>query len=334
MKRTSLPLLQRRDFMTLLGGATAWPVVARAQQPVLPLVGYLALNTAEADGLSRVPGFKQGLGQTGYVEGQNVTIEYRYIEGHFDRLPALARDLVRRKPAAIMASGPPSVRALKAATATIPIVFAMGEDPVKEGLVASFNRPGENITGVSSFQNLLFPKRMQLLHEIVPRPAALALLVNPSNPNAEPDSQDARTAARALGRELLVLTASSERGLEDAFAVMVERRVGGLIVGVDVLFLDRHDQIFAQAARHAIPAIYDRREFPVAGGLMSYGTNDRENFRQSGIYVGRILKGEKPADLAVVRSTRFAFVINLRIAKVLGIEIPPGVLAIADEVIE
>jgi putative tryptophan/tyrosine transport system substrate-binding protein len=327
--------MRRREFITLIGGAAvAWPLEARAQQSGIPLVGYVALNSAGAEGSSRVPGFKQGLSQTGYVEGRNVTVEYRYAEGQFDRLPGLAEDLVRRKPAAIMAGGPPSVRTLKARTATIPIVFHMGEDPVKEGLVASFDRPGENITGISSFQNLLFPKRLQLLHEVVPRPAALAFLVNPDNPNAEPDSQDVRTAAAALGRELLVLTATSEHGLEEAFATLVQRRVGGLIVGVSGLFVDRRDQVFALVARHAIPAMYDRREFPDAGGLMSYGTNDRENFRQCGIYVGRILRGEKPSDLPVVQSTKFEFIINLRIAKVLGLEIPPGVLAIADEVLE
>jgi putative ABC transport system substrate-binding protein len=327
--------MRRRDFITLLGGAAAaWPLAARAQQAAVPLVGYIALRTAAAEGSSRVLGFKQGLSQTGYAEGQNVAIEYRYAGGEFDRLPALAEDLVRRRPAALMAVGPPSVRALKARTATIPIVFQMGEDPVKEGLVASFNRPGENITGLSSFQNLLFPKRLQLLHEIVPRPAALAFLANPNNPNAEPDLQDTRTAAAMFGRELLSLTASSADGLEDVFAAMVQRRVGGLIVGVDGLFFDRRDQIFALAARHTIPAIYESREYPVAGGLMSYGTNDRENFRQCGIYVGRILRGEKPSELPVVQSTRFEFVINSRIAKVLGLEIPPGVVAIADEVIE
>jgi putative ABC transport system substrate-binding protein len=327
--------MRRRDFITLFGGAVAvWPLATRAQQAGTPLVGYVALNSVGAEGSSRVPGFKHGLSQTGYVEGQNATIEYRYLEGRFDRLPALAEDLVRRKPAAIMAGGPPWVRALKARTATIPIVFHMGEDPVKEGLVASFDRPGENITGVTSFQNLLFPKRLQLLHAVVPRPAALAFLVNPNNPNAEPDSQDARTAATALGRDLVVVTASSERGLEEAFATLVQRRVGGLMVGVDGLFVDRRDQVFALAARHSIPAMYDRREFPDAGGLMSYGTNDRENFRQCGIYVGRILRGEKPSNLPVVQSTRFEFVINLRIAKVLGLEIPPSLLAIADEVIE
>jgi putative ABC transport system substrate-binding protein len=333
-RRSGKPVMRRREFIAVLGGAAPWPFAVRAQQPVVPLVDYVAISSAGAEGSSRVPGFKQGLSQTGYVEAQNVTIEYRYLEGRFDHLPALAEDLVRRKPTAIMAGGPPWVRALKARTASIPIVFAMGEDPVKEGLVASLNRPGENITGVSSFQNLLFPKRLQLLHEIVPRPAALAFLVNSNNPNAAPDSQDARTAANVLERELVVLTASNERGLEEAFATLVQRRVGGLIVGVDGLFVDRRDQVFALAARHAIPAIYDRREFPEAGGLMSYGTNDRENFRQCGIYVGRILGGEKPSNLPVVQSTRSEFFINLRIAKVLGLEIPPGVLAIADQVIE
>jgi putative ABC transport system substrate-binding protein len=279
-------------------------------------------------------GLKEGLSQTGYIEGQNVTIEYRFAEGRFDRLPALAEDLVRRKPSVIFAIGPPSVRALKAHTATIPIVFFMGEDPVKEGLVASFNRPGANITGFSGFTNLLFPKRLQLLNEIVPRPAALALVVNSDNPNAEPDSRDAQAAAVALGRELHVLTANNERGIIETFATLVQRRIGGLMVGVDGLFMDRRDQICALAARHAIPAIYEKREYPETGGLMSYGTSDRENHRQCGIYVGRILKGERPADLPVLQATKFEFVLNLRIAKVLEIPIPPGVLAIADEVIE
>jgi putative ABC transport system substrate-binding protein len=258
--------MQRREFITLVVGAAAWPLEASAQQPKMPLVGYLAIGSAGAEGSSRVQGFKQGLTQTGYVEGQNVTIEYRFAESQFDRIPALAADLVRRKPAAIMAGGPPSVRALKDRTATIPIVFAMGEHPVKEGLVTSLNRPGENITGVSSFSNLLFSQRLRLLHEIVPGPAELAILVNPNNPNAEPDSQDARTAAAALGREFLVVTANSERGLQEAFATLVQRHVGGLIVGVDGLFVDRRDQIFALAARYTIPAIYDRHEFPEAGG--------------------------------------------------------------------
>jgi putative ABC transport system substrate-binding protein len=282
----------------------------------------------------RATAFKRGLSETGYIEGQNITVEYRYTDNQFDRLPSLAADLVRRKPAVIYAAGPPSVRALKAQTATIPIVFTMGEDPVKEGLVASLNRPGGNITGVSYFSNQLFPKRLQLLHEMVSKSAALALLVNPDNPNAEPDSQDARIAAAALGREFLVLKASTGRGIDEAFVTLVQRRVGGLIVGVDGLFVDRSDQIFALAIRHAIPVLYDRREFPIAGGLMSYGAPFQEASRQAGIYTGRILKGEKPGDLPVVQATKFEFVINLRIAKVLDLAIPPGVLAIADEVIE
>jgi putative ABC transport system substrate-binding protein len=274
------------------------------------------------------------LSEAGFVEGKNVAIESRFTENQFDRLPALAADLVRRRPAVIYAVGPPSVRAVKAQSATIPIVFRMGEDPVKEGLVASLNRPGGNVTGVSFFTNQLFPKRLQLLHEIVPKPATLALLVNPDNPNAEPDSEDARTAAVALGRELLVLTANTGRGIGDAFLSLVQRQVGALIVGVDGLFFNRRDQIFALATRYAIPAMYERREYPETGGLMSYGTNWQEQDRQCGIYVARILKGEKPADLPVLQATKFEFVLNLRIAKVLDLTIPPGVLAIADEVIE
>jgi putative ABC transport system substrate-binding protein len=325
--------VNRRGFITLLGGAAVWPLAARAQQPPMPVIGYLSLGSAAAMA-PRVAAFKQGLSGTGHVEGQNIAIEYRYAEGQYDRLPALAADLVRRDPAVIYAAGPPSVRAIKAHTATIPIVFAMGEDPVKEGLVASLNRPGGNITGFSRFTNLLFAKRLQLLNEIVPRPTALAMLVNPNNPNAEPDSQDARDAAVALRRDLHVVTASTERGIEEAFAVLVQRRVGGLMVGVDESFLDRRGQIFALAAQHAIPAIYERREYAAAGGLMSYGDNEREPNRQCGIYVGRILKGEKPANLPVLQATKFEFVINLKTAAALHLEIPPGVLAIADEVIE
>jgi putative tryptophan/tyrosine transport system substrate-binding protein len=326
--------MKRREFITLLGGAAAWPLAARGQQPAMPVIGILSLGSAAGE-VPRIAALKQGLSQTGHVEGQNIAIEYRYAESQYDRLPALAGDLAQRKPAVIFAAGPPSVRAVKEHTATIPIVFQMGEDPVKEGLVASLNRPGGNITGVSGFTNLLFPKRLQLLHEIVPKPAPWALLVNPNNPNAEPDSQDARAAAVALGHELIVLVARAQQDIDAAFVAMVQQRVGGLIVGVDDgLFIDRRDQIFALAARHAIPVIYERREYPVTGGLMSYGTNTLENYRQSGIYMGRILRGEKPGDLPVFRSTKFEFVINLRIAKVFGLTIPPGVLAIADEVID
>ena len=303
----------------------------------MPVIGFLGFGAATLLGPlgPRVGAFKQGLSETGYVEGQNVTIEYRFFaQDQFDRLPVLAADLVRRKPAAIFANGPASIRVLKGQTATIPIVFTMGEDPVKEGLVASLNRPGGNITGFSGFGNTLFPKRLQLLHEIVPRPATLALLVNPDNPNAEPDSRDTWTAAATLERELIVLMAGTDHSIEEAFATMVQRQVGGLIVGIDGLFLDRRDQIFALAARHAMPAMYGERLYPTAGGLMSYGTDETERFRQPGRYVGRILKGEKPADLPVLQATKFEFIINLKTARALGLSIPPGVLAIADEVIE
>jgi putative ABC transport system substrate-binding protein len=325
--------MRRRDFIAGLGGAAGWPLTSRAQQRALPVIGILSLGSAAGDKL-RIGALKDGLNQSGYVEGQNITVDYRYAESQFDRLPALAEELIRRKPAVIHAAGPPSVRAIKARTATIPIVFEMGEDPVKEGLVESLNRPGGNITGIGGFANLLFPKRLQLLHEIAPSPAPLALLVNPNNPNATPDSESARVAAVALGPELIVLTAGAEQDIDAAFVALVRQRVGGLIVGVDGLFGDRRDQIFALAARHAIPAIYERREFPLAGGLMSYCTDSLENYRQCGIYMGRILKGERPGDLPVLQATKFEFVINLRIAKVLGLAIPPGVLAIADEVIE
>jgi putative tryptophan/tyrosine transport system substrate-binding protein len=327
-------LMQRRDFITLLGGAAAaWPLGARAQQPSIPVIGQLTITSA-AEWVTRGPWLRQGLSERGYVEGRNVAFDTRYGAGQLDRLPELAADIVRRRPAVIVSGGPPSVRALKEHTSTIPIVFIMGEDPVKEGLVASFNRPGGNITGISYFTNVLFAKRMQLLNEIVPRPAPVALLVNSNNPNAGPDSQDALTAASALGRELHVLSATSERGIEEAFVAAVQRKVGGLVVGVDSLFFDRRDYLFALMARHSIPAIYERREYTMAGGLMSYGAEDAYPYRQAGVYAGRILRGEKPADLPVLQPTKFDFVINLRIARFLGLTIPPGVLAIADEVIE
>jgi putative tryptophan/tyrosine transport system substrate-binding protein len=327
--------MRRREFVMLVGSATAaWPLAALAQQPAMPMIGFLYFGAA-TEQAPRVAAFKQGLSETGYVEGQNVAIEYRrYAQDNFDRLPVLAADLVSRNPAAIFANGPASIRMLKGYTTTIPIVFTMGEDPVKEGLVASLNRPGGNITGFSAFANLLFPKRLQLLHETVPPPSPLALLVNPDNPNAEPDSQDTRAAAVTLKRELIVLTASTEHGIEEAFAAMVQQRVGGLIVGVDGLFIDRRDQIFALTAQHAMPAIYEARFYTTAGGLMSYGTDDTERYRQPGTYVGRILKGEKPADLPVFQATKFELVINLKTAKTLKLTIPPDILAIADDVID
>jgi putative tryptophan/tyrosine transport system substrate-binding protein len=325
--------MRRREFITLLGSAAAWPLAARAQQPAMPVVGFLSQDSPAAQE-PRVIGLRQGLSQSGYVEGRNLTIEYRWAEGRFDQLPELATQLVRRQPAAIFTHGPQTVRILKGLTATIPVVFVMGEDPVKEGLVASFNRPGGNITGLSGLTNQLFAKRVQLLTDTVPKATVLAILVNPNNPNAEPDAKDAQSAAAALGRRLEVLSARTEPDLEPAFVTMVQRQVGGLLVGVDGLFMERRSQLAALAARHAIPAIYERSDFARDGGLMTYSTDTIGDARQAGLYLGRVLKGEKPSDLPVQQSTKFEFVINLKTAKALGLTIQPGLLAIVDEVIE
>jgi putative tryptophan/tyrosine transport system substrate-binding protein len=325
--------IRRRDFISLLSGAAAWPMAARAQQRPMPVIGVLIMGYPRSYA-PMLTGFHQGLGETGFVEGRNVSIEYRWAEGQFERIPMLAADLVQSRVAVIFTGGPPPVRALKTVTTTIPVVFSMGEDPVKEGLVANLNRPGGNITGYSYFANLLFGKKLGLLHECVPKDAAFGLLVNPENPNAEPDTKDAQIAADALGRHLHVFEAKTERDFDPAFEDMARLRVGGLCVNIDLLFIDRREQIIALAERRSIPAIYDRRDFSVEGGLMSYGASQADSWRLAGIYVGRILKGEKPADLPVQQSTKFDFVINLKTAKVLGLTIPPGVLAIADEVIE
>jgi putative tryptophan/tyrosine transport system substrate-binding protein len=268
------------------------------------------------------------------VEGRNVAFEYRSSEGHYDRLPALAAEFVRRQVAVIYAGGAPAARAAKAATTTIPIVFTMGEDPVKEGLVASLNRPGGNITGYSNFNNQLVSKRLELLREIAPKAEVLGLLVNPTNPNADPDTKDVQAAADALGLRLQVLKASTERELETAFASIVQQPLGGLLVGVDPWFRERPERITVPAARYSVPAIYERRSFPAAGGLMSYSSSVTEGARQAGIFIARILKGAKPADLPVQRATKFEFVINLKTAKALGLTIPETLLATADEVIQ
>jgi putative ABC transport system substrate-binding protein len=325
--------MKRREFMTLLGSAAAWPVTARAQQPAMPVIGLL--NAQYPGGFApMVDGFRQGLSETGFVEGRNVAIEYRWAEGQYERLPALAADLVRRQVAVIFANGPPAVRVTKTATATIPIVFSMGEDPVKEGIVASLNRPGGNVTGFTYFTNQLLGKRLALLTEIIPKAGVIALLINPDNPNAEPDTKDTQAAASALGRTLEVLTARKEPDLQTAFATIAQRRADALIVGVDGFFLDRRERIVALAAQHAIPAVYDRREFAVAGGLMSYGASQVDSWRQSGIYVGRILNGARPTDLPVQQAVKFEFVVNLKSAKALKLDIAPIVVARADEVIE
>jgi len=320
--------------MAGLWSAAAWPLAARAQQPAMPVVGYLYPGVPETS-THLVTAFRNGLRETGYIEGQNLAIEYRWAENQYDRLPALAAGLAGRQVAAIFATGgnPPTFAA-KAATSTIPIVFLIGSDPIRFGFVASLNHPGGNITGVTLFTSLLVAKRMQMLCELLPTAGTIGILVNPGNSNAEPDATVAQAAARSLGRQLVILNASTENEIDVAFATLVQQRVNALIVNTDVFFLARRNQFVGLAARYAIPTIHDLREFPAAGGLASYGTNLADAYRQAGIYVGRILMGEKPADLPVLQPTRFELVINLKTANALGLTIPPNLLAFADEVIE
>jgi putative ABC transport system substrate-binding protein len=323
--------MRRREFITLLGGAAAWPLTARAQQPTLPVIGFLHSGSASPAHAA----FHGSLNETGYVDGRSVRIDYRYAGGDYDRLPALAADLVRRQVAVLAASGGVhTALAAKAATATIPIVFANGSDPVKFGLVASLNRPGGNVTGVSFFTAQLEGKRLGLLRELVPQATAIAALVNPANANADNQSKELKEAARTLGLQLHVLNAGSEREIETAFATLAQIRAGALAVASDPFLFARRQQLIVLAARHAVPAIYEWREFAEAGGLVSYGTSLTEAYRQAGSYAGRILKGEKPSDLPVVQTTKFEFVLNLTVAKVLGLDVPPGLSARADEVIE
>jgi putative ABC transport system substrate-binding protein len=324
--------MRRRDFVTLLGGAAAWPLAAHAQQPAMSVIGYLNMRHAAAD-QAELNAFRRGLNEVGFIESRNVMIEYRWADGRLDRLPAMTADLLRRQIAVIFAYGAPAVVAAKAHTTDIPIVFFVGEDPVKEGFVASLNRPGGNVTGVTNWQNQLYGKQLGLLREIAPKATAFAFLVNPNNPNADPDSKDATTAANGLGLVLQVLRARNGTEIESAFAAMTQQRVGGVIVGVDD-FGVTFEQLVTLAARYPVPAIYRGREYPAAGGLMSYGASRIDSVRQAGGYVGRVLKGERPADLPVLQAAKFEFVINLKTAKAVGLEFPPGVLAIADEVIE
>jgi putative ABC transport system substrate-binding protein len=328
--------IPRRDFIALVGGSAAtWPLAARAQQPALPVIGFLHSGSPEPIA-SRVAGFRKGLGEGGYIEGQTVAIEYRWAQDQYDRLPDLAADLVRRQVAVIATPGSvPAALAAKAATSTIPIVFEVGGDPVQLGLVASLSRPVGNVTGVTSMNVELGAKRLGLLHELLPGAARFAVLVNPNSPDVtELTIKDAQAAAAAIGREIEVLNAATNREIDAAFASLVAKRVDALLVGTEPLFNNRRVQLVTLATLHRVLAIYYAREYAEIGGLMSYGTNLADAYRQAGTYVGRILKGEKPAELPVARVVKFEFVINLQTARTLGIDIPPTLLARADEVIE
>jgi putative tryptophan/tyrosine transport system substrate-binding protein len=330
--------IERRKFLATLGGAATWPLAARAQQPTMPVIGFLSGYPAESFAPETQPyaaAFRQGLSETGYSDGHNVTIEYRWAENQPSRLPVLAAELVRRKVAVIAATGgTASALAAKAATATIPIVFTGGSDPVAIGLVASLNRPGGNVTGVTFLANVLAAKRVELVNDVVPRASLIGLLVNPDNPNAASETSDMETATRSIGKQSVLLRASTDRQLDAAFTSLVEQRANALAIAGDTFFLSRREQLVALVARYAIPASYPSREFVVAGGLMSYGASITDMYRLAGVYTGRILKGEEPANLPVMQPTKFELTINLKTAKAFGLQIPDKLLAIADEVIE
>jgi putative tryptophan/tyrosine transport system substrate-binding protein len=327
-------MIGRREFITLLGGAATWPVAARAQQPARPVIGFLAIASRDTFGYL-IDAFRQGLQDVGYVEGKNAEIEYRWADNQIDRLPAMAADLVRRQVAVIAAvGGLAAPRAAKAATATIPIVFTVGGDPVRLGLVDGLSRPGGNATGMSVFSGTLLAKRLQVARDLVPADALLAALMNPTGPENDSDTKDLQDAARIIGQRLTIVNASNDSELAAAFESAVREQAKMLLVGSDVFFNSRREQIVALAARYALPTIYFHHEAARAGGLMSYGANIPDIYRNVGTYVGRILKGEKPANLPVVQPTRVELVINLKTAKTLGLTVPPTLLALADEVIE
>ena len=325
--------MRRRDFIAgTVASTAAWPLATRAQQPALPVIGYLSSAARDRDA-GRLRAFLQGLSETGYVEGRNVAIEYRWAEEKNDRLPALAADLVRRQVNVIVANNPAALPA-KAATTRVPIVFTIGFDPVAAALVASLNRPGGNVTGLTSLNLELGLKRLELMHELVPAATIIAFLLNPTSPSAETQLRDVQAAAGTMGLQLHVLHASTERDFDAVFANLAQLRAGGLVIGPDAFFNSRSEQLAALAVRHVVPAIFQFRAFAAAGGLMSYGGNLADLYRQSGVYTGRILKGEKPAELPVQQVTKVELILNLKTAKVLGLEVPPTLLARADEVIE
>jgi ABC-type uncharacterized transport system substrate-binding protein len=326
--------MKRRDFISLVGSAVAWPLAAHAQQrAMVPVIGLLSGGSPDTFAPLEAP-FREGLADVGFVEGKNVAFEYRWAQGQFERLPGLAVDLVGHRPAVIATNTLPAALAAKTATSAIPVVFVIGEDPIKAGLVTSLNRPSANVTGVTNFMNVLGAKRLELASELVPKAEALALLVNRNNPNAEADTADLRAAADVLGRRVLVLTASSDVEVEAAFAAAVQHSVGALFVNIDPFFFSRREHVAALAAHYRVPTIYPLRDFVVAGGLMSYGSNFANAWRQSGAYAGKVLKGAKPGDLPVLQPTNIELVINLKTAKLLGLEVPQSLLARADEVIE
>jgi len=324
--------VNRRELLLLLGGAMTAARSLCAQQKATPVIGYLS-SSAAGPTAPWIAAFHQGLGETGYVEGQNLTIEYRWAEGHYERLPALAADLVGRGVDVIVTSGTPPAQAAKTATSTIPIVFSVG-DPVGLGLIASLSRPGGNLTGVSNLAVELNPKRLELVSELVPQAKVIALLVNQNNPNTGRNIEDMQSAARLKALQLPILKAGTESEIDAAFATLIELHAGALVVATDPFLNSRRDQLVALASRHAVPAIYYWREFPAAGGLISYGPSNTAAYRQVGIYAGKILKGTKPADLPVQQPTTFELVVNLTTAKALGVTVPPSILSRADEVIE